>query len=171
MGLWDGATSLCNMPQAALNTKFNPDLGSVSIWGKVLNAAEWTSGSSGRLLQLFADNSNRLYISKSSSNNLIECSYQAGGTAKGINISTTTTDWFNVVVTWDTANDRLRIYFNGSQEGADQTSLGTWAGSLIGFCNIGASAAGSIMFSGWLAHCAIFDKELTADEISDLNLT
>lgn len=162
---FNGTTSKCNVYSAGLVSAFNPLEGSILIYGKVSGAGVWTDGTSRRLVNLYADNNNIVYISKASVNNLIECYYRAGGISKGANIITSTTDWFCVVLTWSKSNDRARVYFNSFQNGSDLTGLGTWAGNLANFSYVGARDTNSNVWSGDLAHYALYDRELTQAEI------
>jgi hypothetical protein len=94
----------------------------------------------------------------------------AGGTVKTIGLVESTTDWFHIAVTWDTAADEVKAYFQGSQTGSTLTGLGNWLGSLSeNETNVGAlMEVPSYCWKGWLAHPAAWTKALTPAQIASL---
>lgn len=165
---FDGATSYNNIYSAGLAGAFNGQLGSVIIWGKVSAAGVWTDGTARRLIYLAADTNNRVSLVKAAANNEIDWLYVAGATSKSAGITSfSPSGAFCAGLTWDKAGDAVKFYVNGVQSGATQTGLGTFAGSLAAATTlIGAiSTAPANVWSGILAHGAIFNRALTAAEM------
>lgn len=141
--------------------------GSLLCWGKVSGAGIWTDSAFHVLSALGADVNNRVLLYKPNTNNTLTWLYTAGGTINTATITTTTTDWFNMLITWSKSNNRVRLYFNGVKQGADLTGLGVWAGALAAaWSAIGSqsSSAASSPWSGLLTLNAAWNKELTAGE-------
>lgn len=157
---------------AALSAVFSGDKGTALIWGKVSAAGVWTDGTARVLLNIGADAGNRIFINKSATNNQIDVSHRGGGTARNVNIATSTTGFFVVGITWDRSGaNEFKAYYNGTQSGSTQTALGTFTGSLAaGFSAIGdLTSSGSVnSFSGNLAHMALWKTPLTAGEMAAL---
>jgi len=77
--------------------------------------------------------------------------------------------WHHVVVVWDTPNNKLRIYFDGSQLGTGLDTTGNAMSGTLGmaFASQYYSTHGS-KFDGRLDDIAIFSRVLTPTEISNL---
>jgi hypothetical protein len=167
---FNGSTSFVNVYSASLAAAFNGAEGSLMVWGIVSAAGVWTNGAEGRLVTLSADASNRVLISKSATDNTLTFQYSAGGVAKTVNHTFSSTAYFYAALTWSKSNDRARCYVAGAQVGATQTSLGTFAGSLAATLSvIGAqNTTPTGVFSGTEAHVAVWSRELSAAEVLSL---
>lgn len=171
VGLWDGSNDYCNIHSASLNTAFgNGQEGTVSIWVKVSAAGIWTDSTSRRAFQLRVDDNNRVILNRTTTNNQLAAFYIAGGTTDTLTISTSSTGWIHLALTWSKANDQMIAYLNGTQTGSTQTGIGTWAGSLDNAsCMIGArSTTPNEVWSGYLAHCALWTTPLSAAQVAQL---
>ena len=78
-----------------------------------------------------------------------------------------------LALTWSKSagvSGEVRAYYSGSQTGATQVALGVWAGPLAaGVTVIGAfSTAPILLWSGFLAHCAIWRRALSATQVARL---
>lgn len=171
--LFDGANDYCDVHSASLNTAFSGVAGTVQIWGKPPVGA-WTDGVSRRLIQIYVDGNNRIYIGKSSANNAILFLYVAGGTAESVTINNVgpSIDWKPYVITWDFnagANGEVKAYISGVQVDVTKTNLGVWAGNLdINATNIGSNLHPTNVWDGLLAHVPIWTKALSATQIANL---
>jgi len=164
---FDGATAYNNVYGAGLAGAFNGAEGTAFVWGKVSAAGIWTNGVEGRLLSIRVDNSNSIMLRKYTSNNTLRVFYIAGATGLTVDITTSTTGWFHLAVTWSKAADQVKAYFQGTQSGATQTGLGVWAGALQATgVNVGAAlTTPANVFNGLEAHAAIFSRALSAAEV------
>jgi hypothetical protein len=167
---FDGGTDYCNIYSAGLAAAFNGAEGTLAIWAKVSGAGIWTDGVQHEIVNLRADENNRVYLYKLA-NNQLHWRYSAGGTTKSVSLLVTPTDWFHMAITWSKTRDRVRAFYQGAQTGTSQTGLGTWVGSLnsstsvIGAYNLDPLAP----WSGYLCHAAIWSAELTPGEIKRLS--
>lgn len=162
--LYDGATSVCNIYSAALNADVNKAEGSISLWCKINE--DWSVTTLRYLVRLYSAGGNQIRIYKNNANR-ITLDYTAGSVTKSYEITTSNTGWFHLGITWSASNDRVRIYLDGVQVGADLTGLGTWSGNFTSSATvIGASAtSASSAWIGWISNVAIWATELTPAEM------
>jgi hypothetical protein len=166
--LYDGANDFTNIYSVGLAGAFNPLEGTLMTWARASGAGVWTDGALRRMVMLLADSSNRVYIYKSSFNNLLGLSYIAGGVTKDRTFSVTSTDWLHLVITWSKSADEVRRYSNGALQSGTSDTLGTWVGALgSAACCIGAATTTPTeVWSGLLGHVAIGNRALSPTEIN-----
>jgi len=164
---FNGTTAFCNLYSASLIQAFNAAEGSIIFWAQVSAVGVWSDGAVRRFITLQVDANNRVYIEKVAGANTFGFNYVAGGTAKSRNRATSTTAWFHACLTWSKSADQVIAYFNGVQEGATLTGLGTWVGAIVSTnANLAANATTpTSLWSGNLAHAAIFPRPLPAAEV------
>lgn len=171
---YDGANDWTNIHSAAFQAAFTSAQGTLAIWGRVDGAATWADGAVRRAVQLGVDGNNRIWLGKGAANNTLYGEYTAGGVVDAIVIGgVTTLGFFHLAITWDVnapPTGEVRVYYNGVQSGATQVGLGVWVGNLnVVRTNIGADGNfPSAVWDGCLAHCAVWDRVLSAHEILDL---
>ncbi len=169
---YDGSTSYTDIYSSGFASAFSGAAGTVSVWAKVSGAGIWTDGTNREVVRILADGSNYVIIDRDTANDTLRFLYNAAATTETVTVSTSSTDWMHLAITWSKANDEVKVYFNGSQSGGTQTGLGTWAGSpATNTTNIGApdnTPSGNV-WDGDIAHVAVWDKVLTSSEISDLS--
>lgn len=168
---YDGATSYGNIYSASLAAAFNGAEGSIITWERVANAGVWTESGADRCsLAIGNGGSNTVRAMRGGANNQYLLQYSAGGTTRLIFATLSTTSWFQIALTWSKTADQFKAYLNGTQVGATQTGLGTWAGTLSnGETVIGAiNTSPFLAWFGSLAHTAIFNRALSAAEIASL---
>lgn len=166
--LFDGTNDYANIFTASLAAAFNGAEGTVACWVKVNSAGVWSDATDRRSVHLRVDANNRLYMNKTATLNQVACTYVAGGTSKGVNFTTAgPLTWFHLALTWSKSADQLKFYVSGAQQGATQTGLGVWAGTLAaGVCAIGAAdLVGSAEWSGNVAHVAVWSTPLSAAQV------
>lgn len=166
---FDGTTSFNNIYSAGLAAAFNPSEGTLMAWAKVANAGVWTDGATRRFVSLSADISNQVMLYKTSNNNQLSFDYRAGGTIKGILLSSVSpATFFFVALTFSKSGDFLKAYYNGVKTGSTQTGVGTWSGALAAtLCTIGSqSTVPAQVTSGSIAHVALWNLPLTAGQIA-----
>lgn len=170
---YNGTTSYGNIYSTSLRNAFDVAAGTLAAWARVANAGVWTDGVNRNVIRIdSATAGNLVFIRKSATAN--ELRVQRSGGAVADFVSTTTlagvTAWFHVAITWSIANDRLRLYVNGSQVGATQTGLGAWAG-LPNAMTIGAAnTVPAEPWSGTIAYAGIWNRELTATEVQSIGV-
>ena len=169
---FDASTSYNNVFGASLSAAFNGAEGTLSIWCKVSGAGVWTDGVTRRVMYFLVNASNRVGILKPTTSNEIDCLYVAGGVSLGAGkTSFSSVDWFHAGLTWSKAADQMIFYINGIAITPVSTGLGVFAGSLsstqtlIGSLNTGAAAQ---VWSGLLAHAALWNTPLSAGQIAAL---
>lgn len=167
-GGFDGSTSYVNWYSAGLAAAFNGQLGSMLIWGRVSDAGVWTDATSRVLMQFRVDGNNIVLLQRTATNNQLRAQYIAGGTAKTINFTVSPTEYFAFGCSWSLAGDAFAVYYNGAQQGATQTGLGTWAGALSATnCMIGAgSTTPASPWSGFAAHGVLLNRVATPAEFA-----
>jgi hypothetical protein len=167
---FDGTNDYVNIYSGELNSAFNATEGSLIAWAKVSGSGVWTDTTTRRIALIGVDASTNLVsISRSTTNNLLNVAYVANSVSKNVAITTSSTNWMQIAVTWSRSNDQMIVYFNGAQSGSTQTGLGTWSGNL-GSTNteIGANASGLNPWSGMINDVHLYTRALTAEEIQDM---
>lgn len=170
---FDGVNDFNNVFTATLQGRFNGVEGTAMAWARVANSGVWTDGADRYIVNLRVNAGNNLFIRRNgANNNRIRWRYEAGGIARTVDLTGPNhTDWFFVALTWSAsagATGEVRAYYNGVQTGAIQVALGAWAGNLAaGNTVIGAySTAPANVWHGYIAHCAVWNRALTPQELS-----
>lgn len=171
--LFDGSTSYCNIYTAALNTAWNRSETSLSIWVKVAAAGVWTDATNRRAFSMFTSSTqDGMFCGRTSTNGQFTHFDYLGGATKSVLLTGQSfTAWKHVVLTVSDANDQCIVYHNGAQVGTTQTGLGTASANALTStaCCIGAqTTTPATVWSGWLAHCALWNRPLSAAEVANL---
>lgn len=167
---FDGTNDFVNTYSTDLNSAFNPSEGTLVAWAKVTGSGVWTDGINRRILRLTYADSNNMIDFYRNGNNIIAAEYIAGGTTNNINISTSTTNWFQIALTWSKSNGQVKAYLNGNQSGSTLTGLGTWVGNIVNSNSvIGATNTSALLpWSGQINDVRLYNRALSASEISNL---
>lgn len=171
---FDGANDFVNIFSAAFNAAFNGATGTVVIWARVNAAAVWADGAQRYAFHIYDDATNYYKVQKVGAASTIQFQGVAGGGNATTNVNPfSDTAWFHIAITWsDGANaDQFISYINGVQQGGASPNLNIWAGG--GLSNIrtliGAQiTTPSLVWHGWLAHCAVWTSVLTPAQILDI---
>jgi hypothetical protein len=169
--LFDGVNDHVDLYSAALAAAFNGAEGTIHLWYKVYNAGVWTDSVHHMLFEFAADAGNNIRVYKEAANNSMYHRYRANSQSKSqSNSPINPTTWVPVAVTWSKTDDKVRFYAGGVQWSNTHTSLGTWAGSLSSTATVLGDIATtpSIPWYGYLAHMALWDTPLSADDLADL---
>ena len=170
---FDGANDYVNVFTAALDAAFNGATGTVMTWGRVFNAGVWTDAAFRQTVRLLDDGNNYYILRKTNVANQLQGRGNAGGGLATINAAYSSTGWFFLTSTWSDGNnaDEFKLFLNGAQAGAPSAVLNAWSGGGL-FANSTVIGAGSTipdeLWHGWLAHCAVWDRVLSAGEIATL---
>ena len=167
---FDGANDNLNVDSAALDASFNGATGSFAIWCRVNGAGVWTDGAVRYIARFRVDGGNQFLEQKAAANNQLIGYGEAGNGVAQISAAMSPVAWFHFAITWSDSNndDEFKYYIDGTQEGATSNALNAWAGGVLAIAQIGASAAATNVWHGWLAHCAVWDRVLTQAEITKL---
>lgn len=185
---FNGTSSLVNVYSTALNTALktavNADAGTITMWVRIDEIADWIDNTVGTFINFRTDGSiEYLRVLKSAAAGCpAGCPSVAGAHRDGtfINmgaqvslddtIPTTPTDWTFCAYSWSNADTEMILYFGEDVtteiDGADVT----WTGDLSSTQScIGAeTTTPTNTFKGNLAYVAIFDRALTTTEIDSL---
>ena len=160
--LFDATNDVINQHSAELNSKLNPDTGSLVIWYSNNN---WTG--TRYLINLLADSNNRINIYQFAGD--IFTRHVAGATARQIEIVTagSGTGWHMAGITW--GSTAVIGYHDGVAIGS-VGGVGTWVGNLS---STGAAIGSSIssadnIWSGWLTRRGLFNRVLSASEMLEM---
>jgi hypothetical protein len=167
---FDGTNDGVNIYSSDLSSVFNATEGSVVAWAKVSGSGVWSDSTLRRMLYLSADGNNRIIFQKDNAANSLLVYTIFGGTVKQTSISTSTTSWMMISVTWSKKDDQVKAYFNGVQTGNTLTGLGTWVGNLSS-TNTMIGATGSVVtdpWSGAINDVKLFNRALSPAEISTM---
>lgn len=150
-----GSGMYANIYTAGLAAAFDGAEGGVVIRSKVSAAAVWSDGVTRRAFSIGdALGANQISMrTEGATPNSFWWRRWAGGAVKGIsNLAISDTDWMTMGMTWSEAADQLIAYYNGAQQGATQTGLGTFVGPPDSSrCVIGANdTTPTNVWSGWL---------------------
>ena len=157
---FDGDDDYVDIYSAALNTAYAQALFSISLWVKVFHVDNWTDETR-RFMRLNIDVNNEanLYIAGSN----IYFRLEANGTTTTINeAGLSETGWMHFVVTNNETTDNLYLYRGGTQKDTT-TNAAVSAGNLSSSATLlgDKDKAGADPWKGYIAHVAVFDKELT----------
>ena len=164
--LFDGTADICDIYSASFSTAFSGLEGTLSIWMKVLNVGTWTDGVNRVSANLEVDSNNLIRTLQSSTNNrYVNLMKIVGGDNRTNYDAQSQTGWFHAAITWSDSGNEMIDYLDGS--GTTITPIGTWVGDLASaLTRIGGKS--SIFWSGFLAHCAVWDTPLSAAQIAAL---
>ena len=98
----------------------------------------------------------------------IQWRYKAGGTTELRTIDASnfsTSDFYLFSLTYSVTNNRMRAYSNGVQVQGDLDVGGTWAGG-TGRFGLGADTNGTHYVPAEISHASIYNRELSAAEIT-----
>jgi hypothetical protein len=162
---FDGASDYVNIFSAGLAARFNGQLGTAMIWGKLYDASVLTDGANHTLLSLYTNANNRITINKTGVANQYTVYRAAGGVYSQRYFTSTSTTFNNLMITWDKTADQVCVYFNNTLQGAVLTGLGDWSGSLTQAL-VGKLADNTYLWYGYTGFPVVWDRVLTAGERS-----
>jgi hypothetical protein len=169
--LFDGTNDYANTFSASLQAAFGGAEGTIAQWVRVVSAGVWADATTRRSLHFQADANNIVRLGRGTVNNQFVGGYTAGGITKTVVVTTAgPTGWVHWALSWSKAADEMKLYMGGAQQGATQTGLGVWAGSLAATTTaIGATGtSGGNPWAGYAAHTAVWNTALSAAQIATL---
>ena len=143
-------------------TILEPATGSISVW-----AITDTTTSTGTYFKAVSGlTSEYISLFYHAGDNEVRLSYKADGstvTAVSTDAIEGDTLWHNIVGTWDSGEDEIKLYIDGTLK-ATTSSLGTFAGSI----NAAYLGSGDGYFKGNIDEASLWDKALSAAEVTAL---
>lgn len=168
-GLWDGVNDYTNIYSAALSAAFSGQIGTVLLFVKPYNVGVLTDGAERRLIEIYASASGRMLLRKLTTNNTLQYLRISASTKSVTKSDYASTDWALMASTYSTASDELKAYYNNSQEGATQSSIGAFGGSTT-HAVIGSNyLAASERWYGYICHVVLFTSVLSLANIQAIN--
>lgn len=166
---FDGVNDYVNINTAAFIAAFDGQEGAVHFWAKVSAAGVWTDAAFRNHYELLADGQNYVRIVKSNVNNALNWRYRANNILESVDLVTgAPTTWMQLGISWSKTNDQVIAYYGGAQTGAIQVGLGAWAGALVTTIIGASNAIPALVWSGQIAHFAVFDYPASAAIFADL---
>lgn len=137
------------------------DKGTISLWVKID-----TTSATRTMFQARADSNNYITLFYHAGSNEGRFTYRAAGTTDTVNFTDAIENdgkWHNIVATWDTTADEIKIYLDGTLK--DTTgSLGTWSGS-ISVADIAQDTTGNKYFLGNITEVSVFTRVVPIGEL------
>jgi hypothetical protein len=162
--VFNGTTQYVNIQSASLASVFSTSAGALMIWVKMASA-DWSSATAYEFVRLFADNNNAIQITKNVASN-VRVTWRLNQMDNAIVGSNA---WWCFVFTWNIANTRGRVFFNGTQQGFDN-SIAAWTGGALVTSLIGAAEGPILFHKGNLSCCALWDIELTPAQVATISV-
>ncbi len=172
---FDGSASYINIYSAIGSEPTT--IGSISLWVAVPQA-NLSGTTKMQLITMAYDASNLIDITFDTTAYRFNGAYEAGGTLDSVNSSLLYNvdggkqqpEWHHLGLTWDAANNRLRFFADGVQQGTTQASLGTWTGAMASTTMVlgSSSTTAADVLTGYLARVGVWSVELTIPEMAEL---
>jgi hypothetical protein len=175
---FNGSTDYVNLYTAPFVSDFSVTEGTVNLWYRPANDEVYTDGVVRRLLTVGANaTTNVILLEKTAANNTLRGAYIAGSSTKSVSptvydpeLGYNETGWHMFTLVWSVAGGYVRVYLDGAKSGSDQTSLGTWSGSLNStLCVIGAAnTTPDNAWNGSIQVVGIWNTPLTDNQVREL---
>lgn len=167
--LFDGTSDYANVYSTGLRDALNTSELTIALWLKVSGSGVWSDATTRYLVEVSADSNNRISLLRSATNGVLVCAYRAGGTLKQVLTSAqSSTGYLHLALTVSKSADQVKGYLNGAQFSTTQTGLGTWAG-LPATALLGALTTAPLnVWSGTLAHVALWSTPLSSVDVARL---
>lgn len=162
---FDGTNDVVDIYSAELNSGWDGDNGSLSLWIKRRN---WDNASIDFAFTIQVDASNQIYLRTTATDGTVEATFESGGTGvirpeSGLSSDT----WYHFAIVW--GGGTASLYRDGVEVGSEW-AIGTWVGSLVNTATVigAANTTPALAHDGSIAHVALWNAKLTQSEISDL---
>ena len=167
---FDNTNDVVALESSTLRTLLNDGnfevTGSISVWAKFVATTD-----NGMVCDFAIDANNRIFILYKHSNDTISCSYRSGGTTKIASLDPSGVEgegWFHIAFTWDSTGT-AKAYIDAATAVTNSISSLTWSGNWdSATVDLGESNSGGSDFWGFATDFAVFDRELTATEITNI---
>lgn len=165
--LFDGTGDSIDI--SAMLPDFDPDRGTILLWGKT---SAWADSTTRFLVRIAADTDNLVTIGKGTATNELRLMRVAGGLAQTITSTALggSGDFLSAALSWDRLGAGLKAFVNGAQVGTTRPSIGAFEETPVSAAIGAASSGGANSWAGGIAHVAIFDYALSDAEILSLGV-
>lgn len=165
---YDGANDQTDIDTAGLESRINLDEGCMFIWARVANVGVWTDGLIRQLMRFRSTTAgNELFIAKSATSNRLYSQHYGDSNVSAVAItSISTTDWFNVMLSWSVKNDVLRIRLDGASIDSTTMNPTNTSSPALNIAKIGATGVSSQVWNGWLGVGVLYDRPEDTDIIA-----
>jgi hypothetical protein len=169
---FDGSASYVNLYGAI--AKEPTTIGSISVL--VATPTENLKGTTKmQIITLKYDAENYIDITFDTTAYRFNGAYEAGDTLDAVNSDLVYNvgygpQWHQFGLTWDAANNKLKFYVDGKQQGSTQESLGTWTGAMASTTMVlgSSSTTAADVLTGYAARLGIWSVVLPPATMRDL---
>lgn len=168
--LFNGTSAYAQITGANLTNlaaAFNKDEFTVMAWAKVANAGVWSDATQRRILYFgfsVDEANNHFYMRKNTTTNQVRGGRAGNAVHRSMDYTTSgPTGWFHLAMRSSLAEGAVRLYYNGAEVSTPGTGIAAILGDIINAHFAMTSA--TYLWSGWLAHIALFNRALTPGEI------
>jgi len=166
---YNAGTGYIDAYGAGLVAAFSGAEGTIGGWWKIDAVGTWNDATARRIFTFSADASNRVYLTKQTTQHVLTWTYSAGTATQTVNLTTADpVGWVHLFITWSKPNNRMRAFYNGAQTGTNQTGLEVWVGSLAATTTVygAASKTPAAVNKGYMAEWLVLNREATPSEIA-----
>lgn len=150
-----------------LAAAFNKDEFTIMAWARVANAGVWSDATQRRILYFgfsVDEANNHFYLRKNTTANQARGGRAGNAVHRAIDYTTSgPTGWFHLAMRSSMTEGAVRLYYNGAEVGTPGTGIAAIQGSIAKAQFAMTDAA--YLWSGWLAHIALFNRALSPSEI------
>jgi hypothetical protein len=140
---------------------FNGTEGAVAIW-----VSMDAMSANGRFVFFRADNGNLIHIRWTNASDVVTWTYTANSTNETHTHSTTEDGvWHHYGMSWSDSGEITRYYVDGAEVGTD-TTLGTWAGTLVNQALCQNSLSATEILDGRVAYFELWNRAITGAEFA-----
>lgn len=163
---FDGINDRADMQPNELLAVLSHSEFTMMAWAKVLNAAVWAETAYREVFHLRVNNNNRAYMIKPTTANTFQYIYNGGNSNTRLHQwSISSLAWMHLVLTVSVTGNVMRSYIDTVEFSPPASSITPWVGTPM----VGVGCDGSASWwRGWLAHVAIWNRALSADEVAAL---
>jgi hypothetical protein len=168
---FDGTNDVANIYSAGLAAAVDGAEGTLMAWARVSSSGVWTDGITRRIVNISRDGGlrDRVAIAKYNAADQVSTLYNDGGSTRSLPHNVTPDlNWFHIAIVWSAAE--IRGFYNGASYTYNSTGATNWTTEPgPTYCTIGAwDTTPTNVFTGDIAHVALWDRALTPAEIAEL---
>lgn len=165
--IFNGSNAAIDILKGDIATRFSRVAGTIVVWARISDVSKWTDGNN-RYLATFGklDLSDSTWFGKTAANNRL--SWQAAG-KNFSNDMISATGWFHAALTWSLADNKMQGFYKGAFRNS-VAGLTDFSGNTLEAAGLGRTTSVSRLWSGDMAHAALWDRALSDAEIANTYL-